>query len=59
MIPPIRRLAAALAASALLGCGGTPTTIPADTPPIPVDAAGKPKPPATAAGNVKPIRVQP
>ena len=61
MIPPLRRLAAALAASAFLGCGGgdTPTTVPANPPPIPVDDAGKPKPPPTAAGDVKPIRAQP
>jgi hypothetical protein len=61
MIPPLRRLVAAVAASAFLGCGGggAPTAVPANTPPIPVDAAGKPKPPPTAAGDVKAIRVQP
>jgi hypothetical protein len=60
MLLPIRRLAVAVAATASLGCGGdAPATIPANPPPIPTDASGKPKPPATAAGNVKPIRVQP
>ena len=55
-----RRLAAVVAASAFLGCdgGGAPTTIPANPPPIPTDASGKPKPPPTAAGDVKPIPVK-
>ena len=57
---PLRRLAAAVAASAFLGCGGgSPAAIPANPPPIPVDASGKPKPPPTAAGDVKPITVKP
>ncbi len=60
MTRPFRRLAVVAAASAFLGCGdgGATTTIPANPPPIPTDASGKPKPPPTAAGDVKPIPVK-
>lgn len=60
MSHPPRRLAAAVLAGMLLGCGeSATTTIPANPPPITKDESGKPKPPPTAAGEVKPIKAQP